>query len=372
MRRIVFTGGGTGGHIIPNIALIKKIRQKYPDIRILYLGSKQGPEARMIPPMNIPFKSVATGKLRRYFSLQNIIDIFKIPFGILQSFIALKRFKPHAVFSKGGYVSVPVMIAARMLKIPTILHESDITPGLANRLCAKRASVLCLSHFESQRFFTHHKNKVVTGNPVRERILNGDKEKAYVATGFSKHIPTILVMGGSQGARHINKEIALAANELAKHYQIIHITGKGKLPEALPISEQYRSRYKAYEYVDKNLPHFYAITDVIIARSGANTLAEIDALNIPAILIPIGKNASRGEQLLNAFAYQESHEDTLVIEDELLTYRKLIKAIKTILPWDSFESSQRKHNAHSKGTEKILHVLDNYLGDSCLSKEQKC
>lgn len=326
----------------------------------------------MIPPMNIPFKSVATGKLRRYFSLQNIIDIFKIPIGIIQSFITLKSFKPHAVFSKGGYVSVPVMIAARILKIPTILHESDITPGLANRLCAKRANVLCLAHFESQQYFPHHKNKVVTGNPVREYILHGDKEKAYSITGFSKDLPTLLVMGGSQGAQHINKEIILAANELAKHYQIIHIAGKGKLPEALPISEQYRSRYKAYEYVDKNLPHFYSITDVIIARSGANTLAEIDALKIPAILIPIGKNASRGEQLLNAFTYQESHEETLVIEDEILTYRNLIKAIYKILPWDSFTPKQTESDKQSKGTEKIIHVLDNYLGNSCLSKEQKC
>ncbi len=325
----------------------------------------------MIPPMNIPFKSVATGKLRRYFSIQNFIDIFKIPFGIIQSFIALKRFKPHAVFSKGGYVSVPVMIAARMLKIPTILHESDITPGLANRLCAKHASVLCLAHFESQQYFTHHKNKVVTGNPVRGSILDGNKDKAYSITGFSKDLPTLLIMGGSQGAKHINKEISLAANELAEHYQIIHITGKGNLPEALPLSEKYRPRYKAYEYVDEQLPHFYAITNVIIARSGANTLAEIDALNIPAILIPIGKNASRGEQLLNAFTYQESHEGTLVIEDEMLTYRKLIKAVHEILPWDSFIPNHIETKKHSKGTEQILSVLDNYLGDSCLSKEQK-
>lgn len=321
--------------------------------------------------MNIAYKSIATGKFRRYFSWKNFVDIFKIPFGVIQAFSILRAFKPHVVFSKGGYVSIPVMFAAKFLKIPTILHESDITPGLANRVCAKKASVLCLSHYESQRHFTNHKNKVVTGNPVRESILQGDKEKAYKLTGFSKDIPTILIMGGSQGAKHINEEISLAANEIAAHYQIIHITGKGKLPEALPISEKYHLRYKAYEYIDEQLPHFYQITDLIIARSGANTLAEADALQIPAILIPIGSNASRGEQLLNAFAYQESHDGTVVIEDELLTYKGLIHAINKILPWENYAQVDKEIKKESQGVKNILQVLDGYLGDSCLAKEQK-
>lgn len=326
----------------------------------------------MIPKLNIAYKSISTGKLRRYFSWENFVDIFKIPVGIVQSFSILRAFKPHVVFSKGGYVSIPVMFAARLLKIPTILHESDITPGLANRMGAKKANVLCLSHYESQRYFTKHTNKVVTGNPVRESILHGDKEMAYRLTGFLPNIPTILIMGGSQGATHINEEISLAANELAMHYQIIHITGQGKLPEAIPISEKFRSRYKAYEYVDEQLPHFYQITDLVIARSGANTLAEIDALKIPAILIPIGSNASRGEQLLNAFAHQENHDGTIVIEDELLTYKSLIHAINKILPWENYVQKEREIPKESRGVNNILRVLDGYLGDSCLAKEQKC
>ena len=326
----------------------------------------------MIPKINIAYKNISTGKLRRYFSLENFVDIFRIPWGIVQSFIILKKFKPHVIFSKGGYVSVPVMLAARLLKIQTILHESDITPGLANRICAKKASILCLSHYESQKYFLHHKHKVVTGNPVRESILHGNTDTAYHLTGFNPDIPTILIMGGSQGAKHINEETSLAANELTKHYQIIHITGKGKLPDAIPLSEKYRARYKAYEYVDEQLPHFYQITDLVIARSGANTLAEIDALGIPAILIPIGKNASRGEQLLNAFAYQENHDKTIVIEDELLNYKNLINAITKILPWENYTKKDKKAPLESEGTNKILHILDGYLGDTCVTENQKC
>lgn len=326
----------------------------------------------MIPRLNVAFKKISTGKLRRYLSWENFIDLFRIPMGIIQSYSILRSFKPHVIFSKGGYVSVPVMFAARLLKIPTVLHESDITPGLANRMCAKRANVLCLSHYESQRYFPKHKHKVVTGNPVRESIFEGNKERAYKLTGFKPDIPTIMVMGGSQGAKHINDEISLAANELTNHYQIIHITGKGKLPEAIAISEENRDRYQAYEYVDEQLPHFYQITDLAIARSGANTLAELDALKIPAILIPIAKSASRGEQLLNAFAYQESHDNTTVIEDELLTYKSLINAINKALPWENFVPAEDKKGNESKGVKNILQVLDGYLGDSCLTEEQKC
>jgi UDP-N-acetylglucosamine--N-acetylmuramyl-(pentapeptide) pyrophosphoryl-undecaprenol N-acetylglucosamine transferase len=326
----------------------------------------------MIPKINIAYKGISTGKLRRYFSFENFTDLFRVPIGIAQAFSILRAFKPQVVFSKGGYVSIPVMFAARLLKIPIVLHESDITPGLATKIGAKNASILCLAHHESQRYFIKHKNKIVTGNPVRETIFQGKKEQAYKLTGFSKDIPTILVMGGSQGAKHINEDISLAANKLTQHYQIIHIAGHGKLPNALSISEEYKSRYKVYEYVDEQLPHFYQITDLAIARSGANTLAEIDALKIPAILIPIGSNASRGEQLLNAFAYQEKHEETLVIEDELLTYKNLTHAIGKILPWDKYKQIEKEIPKESQGVKNIIAVLDGYLGDACITKEQKC
>jgi len=326
----------------------------------------------MIPKINVAYKGIATGKMRRYFSFKNFTDLFRVPVGIAQAFSALRAFKPQVVFSKGGYVSIPVMFAARLLKIPTIMHESDITPGLANKVSAKKASVLCLAHHESQRYFMKHKNKIVTGNPVRESIFQGKSEHAYKLTGFSKDIPIILVMGGSQGAKHINEDISLAANELAHHYQIIHITGYGKLQPALPLPEEYHSRYKAYEYIDEQLPDFYRITDLVIARSGANTLAEIEALKIPAILIPIGSSASRGEQLLNAFAYQEKHEGTIVIEDELLTYKNLIRAIGKILPWDKYKRVEKEIPNESQGVKNIIEVLDRYLGDACITEEKKC
>jgi len=365
MRRIVLTGGGTGGHIIPNIAVIQKLKEKYKNLEMLYIGSKHGPEEKLIKRTGIDFKSVFTGKYRRYFSFSNFIDFFKVPWGIWQAYKILKRYKPNVVFSKGGFVSIPVVYAAKLLKLPIVLHESDVTPGLANRLASKKANFLCLAHFESQRYFPAKINKVVTGNPIREMVLKGDKQRGYQITGFNNKSPVILVMGGSSGAQHINDEMALAINALVPNYQILHICGKGKTEKAIPLAETNRFKYRIYEYVEDELPDFYAISDLVITRAGANSLAEIEALNIPAIIVPIGKAASRGDQITNAFLYQEKHPDTKVIEDELLSYKALIHLINALVPYGNFIKEERTIPKTSDAVEKIIGVLDLYLGESC-------
>lgn len=328
----------------------------------MYIGSKKGPEAEVIPKIDVAFKSVPTGKLRRYFSLENFTDLFRIPWGIFKAFTILKKYKPQVIFSKGGYVSIPVIYAAHLQKIPVILHESDVSPGLANKITAKKASILCLAYFETQQYFPRNQRKVVTGNPVREKVLKGNPENAYKITDFKKDIPVILVMGGSQGAKHLNEELSLAANELAQHYQIIHICGVGKIPEEIPILEKYRHNYQPYEYVTDQLADFYSIADLVISRAGANSLAEIEAWGIPSILIPIAKAASRGEQMKNALVFQKKYPETRVIEDELLSYRSLIQIIHQIVPYESFVKKEKEPSKSDEATKKILEVLDGYLG----------
>jgi UDP-N-acetylglucosamine--N-acetylmuramyl-(pentapeptide) pyrophosphoryl-undecaprenol N-acetylglucosamine transferase len=361
MHRIVLTGGGTGGHIIPNIAIIREIKKKHPDSGILYLGSKKGPEAKKIPEEGVNFKSVPAGKLRRYFSLQNIIDFIKVPFGILKAVFILKKFKPQVVFSKGGYVSLPVMYAAHLLRIPSILHESDVSPGLANKLTAKKADVICLSYPESMKYFPRDTKKVVTGNPVRDFIFKGEPENAYKITGFSKNIPAILVMGGSQGASHINETVFSSAKKLIKNYQLIHICGKGKTQKNISLPEEFKNRYKAFDYVDKELADLYSITDLAITRSGANSLAEIEALNIPAILIPLGKKASRGDQIINAEMYKKRHPETIIIEDENFNEEILINSINQILDNKSRHEKKSGEQLKHEAANKIMEVIELYL-----------
>lgn len=301
----------------------------------------------MIPEIGVKFKGIMTGKLRRYFSVANFIDFFRIPFGIIQSYFTLRKFKPSVVFSKGGYVGIPVVYAAHWLKIPIILHESDVLPGLANRMAAKKASVICMAFDECKVNFPRDVQKILTGNPIREFLLKGDAEKGYKLTGFNKEKPVILVMGGSQGAQHINEAIIEALPNLDA--QVVHITGPGKKVHEDTL------KYKAFEYLKKELADIYAISNVVITRSGANSLAEIEALGIPAVLIPIGKAASRGEQTLNAIAYKKVHSNTEIINDEELTGASLLEKVSQLI-----NTSERKTSPNN-ATDKIIEVLEEYV-----------
>lgn len=301
----------------------------------------------MIPEIGIKFKGIMTGKLRRYFSLANFIDFFRIPIGTFQSYFTLRKFKPAVVFSKGGYVGIPVIYAAHWLKIPIILHESDVLPGLANRMAAKKASVICMAFDECKVNFPRDVRKILTGNPIREFLLKGDSEKGYKLTGFNSGKPVILVMGGSQGAQHINEVIVEALPHLDA--QVVHITGADK-----KVHED-TSTYKSFEFLNEELADIYAITNLVICRSGANSLAEIEALGIPAILIPIGKAASRGEQTLNAIAYKKIHSNTEIINDEELTSNLLLQKVLILI------TNSIKKESLNNAADKIIEVIEEYV-----------
>ncbi len=270
--------------------------------QILYIGSADGVEKKMVekigvlPGINMPYKSVACGKFRRYFSIENLIDIFKVPVGIFQAYFIIRKFKPAVVFSKGGFVSVPVVIAASRLEVPVIIHESDVRPGLANRICARYADKICVSFEETRKYFQKYARKIVfTGNPVRKSILTGVAEKGYKFAGLDKHRPVILVMGGSQGAQQINDLVRGGIDELLKKFQIVHIRGRGNLDISL-----HKKGYVQYEFLDEQMKDVYAISELVISRGGANSLAEIAALKKKALIIPLGTTASRGDQIENA------------------------------------------------------------------------
>jgi len=253
----------------------------------MYIGSHARLDSDLVKGANIPFTPIFTGKFRRYFSWRNIVDPFLVFIGFVQAVIILLRFRPHVVFSKGGYVSVPVVLAAFILRRPVILHESDSRMGLANRFCAGLSKKVCVAFpilvEKSPKF-------VLTGNPIRESILNGDRQKGFRLTGFKEGKPVVLVWGGSQGAQQINEIIQREFNELKNHFQIIHITGVGK---SIPIEDEH---YKAFEYLGEDLRHIYAITDFVVGRSGANSLYELAVMGKPNIVIPL----ANADQQLNA------------------------------------------------------------------------
>ncbi len=292
ISRILLTGGGSGGHISPNLAVASAIQDKDPDIELLYIASKNKLDADLLKPSGIPFSQIYSGKLRRYFSWRNFIDPIFVLFGFIQSLSIILRFRPQVIFSKGGYVSLPVVIAAWVLRKKIILHESDSRMGIANRISAKLASKVCIAFPELEKL---GKKYVLTGNPIRKKIANGDMEKGYQFTGFSSELPVILVWGGSQGAKQINELIHESFHHFTEFFQIIHITGAGK-----GIDKE-SENYINFDYLDEELRNVYAITDMVIGRAGANSLYEVAYHKKPNIIIPL-KNA---DQLSNAKFFEE-------------------------------------------------------------------
>ena len=322
MAKILLTGGGTAGHVTPNLALIPKlIKEGY---QIIYVGSYNGIEKNLIQEADIRYKAISTGKLRRYFSLKNFTDIFRILRGYYQAKRIMKKEKPDIVFSKGGFVAVPVVRAAYSYKIPVIIHESDITVGLANRICTKYANKVCYNFRETEKYLPKEK-AIYTGTPIREELKKGDKKAAQNILGFEKELPVILVIGGSLGAMAINKIIRESLEELLKHFNVIHICGKDKVSKELSNIEG----YKQFEYVKKELKDYLALAEVVISRAGANSLCELLYLRKPNILIPLSAKASRGDQILNARSFKELGYSEVLDEDEM-TKEELIIKVKEV------------------------------------------
>jgi UDP-N-acetylglucosamine--N-acetylmuramyl-(pentapeptide) pyrophosphoryl-undecaprenol N-acetylglucosamine transferase len=322
-KRIILTGGGTAGHILPNLALAPYLEKE--GYEVIYFGSPSSMDQNLVESMSkLCFVGVSSGKLRRYFDFQNFLDFFLILRGLVQSFFKLRQLKPVLVFAKGGFVSVPVVWASYLLKIPVLLHESDLSPGLANRLMIPFAKYICLSFPQSLGLVPNAKARL-TGIPIRAFLLEGDALKGRQMCNFNTFKPILMVMGGSQGSQAIDTFIMENLDDLLKSYQVLHLARKQQNIEILPT----REGYQAFEFVKESLGHLYACADIIICRSGANTLFELLHLKKPALLIPLSKNVSRGEQISNAKAFQELSCGEM-LEQEDLNLSRVLELLKKL------------------------------------------
>ncbi|WP_342757648.1 undecaprenyldiphospho-muramoylpentapeptide beta-N-acetylglucosaminyltransferase [Kineothrix sedimenti] len=318
-KRIVLTGGGTAGHVTPNIALIPRLREL--NYEIYYIGSYEGIEKKLIEDFDIPYYGIATGKFRRYFDPKNFTDPFRVMIGYSEARKYLKDLKPDIVFSKGGFVSVPVVRAAASLDIPCIIHESDMTPGLANKLCIPVASKICCNFPETIQMLPGGK-AILTGSPIREELARGNKIAAYDICRFTSNKPVVMIIGGSLGAESINKTVRDALPKLLQDFQVVHICGKDKVDNLMLNI----TGYKQFEYVKTELKDIFAMADVVVSRAGANSICELLALKKPNLLIPLSTHSSRGDQLLNAKSF-ESQGFSLLIDEDYLTENLLVEKI---------------------------------------------
>ncbi|MFA5960594.1 MAG: undecaprenyldiphospho-muramoylpentapeptide beta-N-acetylglucosaminyltransferase [Tatlockia sp.] len=320
---IVFTGGGSAGHVTPNLALIEVLAKEAWQIH--YIGSEDGIEKNMLTALRIPYHAVSSGKLRRYFSWQNFFDPLKILVGVGQSYRLMRKIKPDVVFSKGGFVAFPVVVGAWLNRIPVIAHESDLSPGLANRLCFPFVDKICVTFAGAKKHFKQQEKIEITGTPIREALFAGSKEKGLALCGFSQEKPCLLVMGGSQGSAHLNAVVREALPELDKNYQVIHLCGKGRVDKTLST----RKNYYQVEYASQEMADLFAASDLVVSRAGANSVYEILALSKPHVLIPLSMKASRGDQIQNA-NYFNKLGISLVVDDEALTAAQFLHAVSTV------------------------------------------
>jgi len=333
--RIVLTGGGTGGHLFPLIAVYKKLKEKLgPEAEFLYIGSGAKMEKDVMEKEGVNIKNVKSGKIRRYFSVQNIFDIFRVPIGIIQALWILLWYMPDAVFSKGGFACVPVVIAAWIYRIPVLVHESDAVAGLANRISGKFAKRVAISYPSAQKYFSKNKTAFI-GNPIREDIIGGDRIKARARFGFSESKPTAFVYGGSQGSQIINDSIVKILPNLLQRTQVIHQTGENNYKEVVREAGEYgikagREGYFPIAFLDaKTLRDALALSDVIISRAGATSISEFAAVGKPTILIPLG-NSANNHQRANAYDIAQIG-GAIVLEESNLGKHLLLQKIEQIL-----------------------------------------
>lgn len=319
MKKILLTGGGTAGHVTPNLALVPYLRDA--GFEISYMGSYEGIEKGLVEQAGIPYFGISSGKLRRYLDIKNITDPVRILKGLREARKYMKTRRPDVVFSKGGFVSVPVIMAASEYHIPIVIHESDLSPGLANKLSIPRANRICYSFPETGKYLAQNK-AIHTGLPVRRELLSGNAEKGLSICGFHNKKPVLLVIGGSLGSAAVNEAVRKALPDLLQQYQVIHICGSGKTDPEMNQTEGYCQ----FEYVGEDLSHLFAAADLVISRAGANVINELAALKKPALLIPLSAAASRGDQLLNAESF-ERRGFSCVLQEEKMTHRTLVEKV---------------------------------------------
>ncbi|MFT3982675.1 MAG: undecaprenyldiphospho-muramoylpentapeptide beta-N-acetylglucosaminyltransferase [Lachnospiraceae bacterium] len=350
MKRIVLTGGGTAGHVTPNIALLPLLKEKGYEIH--YIGSYGGIEKSLIGDYGIPYHGISSGKLRRYFDVKNFTDPFRVIKGFSEANKLMMELKPSIVFSKGGFVSVPVVIAAKKNKIPAILHESDMTPGLANRLCLSSAAKICCNFPETVKQLPAEK-AVLSGSPIRKELLEGNKIKALDFCGFTANKPVLLVMGGSLGAVAVNRAVRSILPKLLGEFQIVHLCGKGKTDPDLNHMEGYRQ----FDYIKEELKDLLALADLVISRAGANAICELAALKKPNLLIPLPSGNSRGDQLLNARSF-EKQGFSLVLEEETLTDELLLSAVRLLYERRTDFIAQMEKSPQKDAISTIIQLIE--------------
>lgn len=351
MKRIILTGGGTAGHVTPNIALLPRLKELHYDIH--YIGSYQGIEKELIEQFGIPYHGISSGKLRRYFSLKNFTDPFRIIKGLAEADKLIKTLQPDVIFSKGGFVSVPVVMAGKRRHVPTIIHESDMTPGLANKLSIPSATKVCCNFPETLEHLPKEK-AVLTGSPIRQELLSGNKIAALDFCGLTADKPVILIIGGSLGSVAVNQAVRAILPELLKDFQVIHLCGKGKVDESL----KNLHGYVQFEYIQNELKDIFALTDLIISRAGANAICEIAALRKPNLLIPLSASASRGDQILNARSF-ERQGFSIVIEEEELTNEKLLSSIQELYTNRETYIHNMSKSGQQNSIDTIIGLIEN-------------
>jgi len=347
MKKIVLTGGGTAGHVTPNIALIPELKKEGYEIH--YIGSYDGMERAMIENLGINYIGISSGKLRRYKSAKNLTDPFRVLKGYNESVKVLKRIKPDVVFSKGGFVTVPVVFAAKRCRIPAIIHESDMSPGLANKLCIPKADYVLANFPEALAKLPKNKG-ILSGTPIRQELFKGDREKGLKFCGFTGEKPVLLVVGGSLGALAVNEAVRKILPKLTEKFDVVHLCGKGKADDSLKEVKGYAQ----FEYINEEMKDIFKITDIAISRAGANAICELLALRIPNILIPLPAKASRGDQILNADSFKNQGFSE-VLDEEDITEEGLLDIIyRTYDNREEYISNMKK----SPQTDSIKIIMD--------------
>jgi UDP-N-acetylglucosamine--N-acetylmuramyl-(pentapeptide) pyrophosphoryl-undecaprenol N-acetylglucosamine transferase len=325
VRHVLFTGGGTAGHVIPAIPVMTRLLNE--GIEISFVGSDSGLEEQLLQDVAVNYHAIAAGKLRRYFSLENLFDVFRVARGCLQAAFLIRRVRPDVVFSKGGFVSFPVVLAAWLWRVPVVAHESDLTPGLANRLALPFIRTLCVNFAGSERHLQDSRftgEVLLTGTPVREALTGGDAERGRRLLGFAGNKPLLVVTGGSLGADAINQTVRDALSELLVRCDVVHVCGTGKT------LEMQRDGYRQFEFVADTWGDILAAADLVISRAGANSLYELFLLGKPNLLIPLSAKVSRGDQVENA-RYACSLGYSRVLDEEALAPSTLLATVTEML-----------------------------------------
>ncbi len=350
MKKIVLTGGGTLGHVTPHLALIPRLKEKGYEIH--YVGTENGMEApKMRSVEGVTYHAVKSGKLRRYHDWKNFTDPFRVIAGAFQSAHLMGKIKPDVVFSKGGFVAVPVVFGAWLRGIPVLCHESDLTPGLANKLCKPFAKRFATTFPECAEALG--KKAEMTGTPLRPELFSGSREKGLKLAGFDGSKPVMLMMGGSSGAQSVNACLREALDELTKDFDVLHICGKGNLDAAL----EGKAGYCQIEFVDADLPDVLACADLVLSRAGANALCEFQALGRPMLLIPYPKGASRGDQILNAKSLEKRGLCRVLMQEDM-TKESLTQAVRDTWADRDSLTEALKNAPPADGTGRVLEMIE--------------